>query len=674
MAELIYLDFEYHNTAEPNLAVVCVAIGIPPEAPYSLWLYRDAAAQKSFTDWILSRHAMGDVFVAYNVIAEAGALYSLGLDPTKFLWLDLLLEWKQLRNGNHKRLYGKFVDKKGNPKESFPPPVDEFGKAIKKNRIPKHQRKNNAQTTVSLVSCVYNLTGELISTVHKDEVRNRIIRGGPFNEEEKKTILEYCTSDVVFLPRIADTMRKEIRTLSRQTAEQYRHAAFSRGEWSARLAVMERIGIPVNVERLRNVARNYGEITDTAIRALNDVYPFFVWEKNKWVQKGTAFEAYIKREGLLQYWPKTDAGKLSTSKDTLEDNEHLPEILAFRRTREMINTVRAYSKGDTTWEEVSGGDDEDESPNTFGKEGIFQRIGSDGRLRVYFNPMGTQTSRNAPPATSFILAQSAWLRAAMEAPRGKSIISIDYSSEEFLIAGIMARDINMQKFYASGDIYLGFAKSAGLVPQDATKKSHAKMREMSKGCVLGMQFSLGRKKLHTKLIRDSGNLLHPEELTIKLIDSHRETFSDYWDWNADTIETYASGQPLSLSDGWYIFCDNPNPRSVGNFKVQGTGAAILRRAVAKCQDAGIEVFSPLHDALYLLAENDMAEKVSQTAEKLMIDAFREVCGGEVRVETKIIPHGELYLEGKGRENFRRMGRYMLNEADYQKAYFEGVVE
>ena len=45
--------------------------------------------------------------------------------------------------------------------------------------------------------------------------------------------------------------------------------------------------------------------------------------------------------------------------------------------------------------------------------------------------------------------------------------------------------------YESGDCYLAFAKQAGAVPADATKKSHPAERELFKLCALGVRFRNG---------------------------------------------------------------------------------------------------------------------------------------------------------------------------------------
>ena len=53
----------------------------------------------------------------------------------------------------------------------------------------------------------------------------------------------------------------------------------------------------------------------------------------------------------------------------------------------------------------------------------------------------------------------------------------------------------MKQAYASGDPYLEFAKLAGAVPPDATKKSHPHERALYKATVLAVQYEMGAESL-----------------------------------------------------------------------------------------------------------------------------------------------------------------------------------
>ena len=69
-----------------------------------------------------------------------------------------------------------------------------------------------------------------IGTVEKDEMRDLILRGGPWTDAERQAILDYCESDVVALARLLPAMLPEI-DLPR---------ALLRGRYMAAAARMER--------------------------------------------------------------------------------------------------------------------------------------------------------------------------------------------------------------------------------------------------------------------------------------------------------------------------------------------------------------------------------------------------------------------------------------------------
>jgi DNA polymerase I-like protein with 3'-5' exonuclease and polymerase domains len=677
----IYYDFEYHSTAQPKLSVVCCAVFerhcLPDKAEFiekkMLFWLEGGRDTKAFLEYVEVNK--DEIFLSYNVIAEAGAFYSLGLNPTNYNWIDLMTEFKQLKNSNWKREYGKYIDaKSGKPKKSTPPEY-ERGYVVKKDKEEKKKFGiNNQAVNNSLATCLYNILGIEMDVAHKKKMQNRILQGGPFSEQEIKEISEYALEDVNHLSDLFRTMATELCLLSYNSdkvTRRYLKDAALRGEWSARLAVMERIGIPVRMDWLKNLSKNHAQVDNAICKQLSEeVYPFYVWEKTKWVEKGDKFKGFLIANKLLDIWPKTDTGLPSAGKEALEKYEYIPEILEFRRVKDMRRQLSTFK--DTSFETVSGFEEEGEdSPNVEGREKIFQRIGSDNRLRSFFNPYGTQTSRNAPPSRNFIYAMSSWLRAFVQPPPGYSITAIDYSSEEFIIAACESGDKNMEKVYDSGDVYLGFAKLVKAVPENADKVSHKKEREMFKSTILGLQFLMGGNSLHLKLMADTKNPNLPREKSDELVDAHKEQFERYWEYTDEVWDEYTSGKTLCTRDSWYLFCDNPNERSVKNFKVQGAGGAILRKAVQLCQDGGLTVFSALHDALYFLHRTEDTTAVVAKAEHYMNLAFFFFYERNIKMEAKTFAHGKYSVEGKGKKHFNSLRQWFMNPEDM--AYYEKVL-
>ena len=75
-----------------------------------------------------------------------------------------------------------------------------------------------------------------------------------------------------------------------------------------------------------------------------------------------------------------------------------------------------------------------------------------------------------------------------------------------------------------------------------------------------------------------------------------------------------------LKDGWIMWGDNDNKRSVSNVPIQGMGSCILRKAIALAQDAGLKVIFPLHDALYIEYDSEDLHAID-TLSDCMREAF-----------------------------------------------------
>jgi DNA polymerase I len=60
---------------------------------------------------------------------------------------------------------------------------------------------------------------------------------------------------------------------------------------------------------------------------------------------------------------------------------------------------------------------------------------------------------------------------------------------------VLSGDLAMQAAYRSGDPYLAFAKQAGAVPSDATKRTHGPTRELFKQCALAVQYGMEAESL-----------------------------------------------------------------------------------------------------------------------------------------------------------------------------------
>src|SRR5262249_42941209 len=150
-----------------------------------------------------------------------------------------------------------------------------------------------------------------------------------------------------------------------------------------------------------------------------------------------------------------------------------------------------------------------------------------------------------------------------------------------------------QEAYASGDPYLRFAQQAGAIPADGNKQTHGDVREQFKQCVLAVQYGMEAPALALRIAQ-------PPVVAQGLLQAHRETYRRFWAWSDAAVDRAMLFGSLHTVLGWHVHVDeNPNPRSLRNFVMQGNGAEMLRLACCLATERGIEVCAPVHDAVLI---------------------------------------------------------------------------
>ena len=105
---------------------------------------------------------------------------------------------------------------------------------------------------------------------------------------------------------------------------------------------------------------------------------------------------------------------------------------------------------------------------------------------------------------------------------------VDFSSQEMGIAAALSGDPALLEAYRSGDVYLSFAKQAGLAPPDATKASHGEVRDRCKAVVLGTLYGMGPETLARRIGR-------PPCEARELLALHRATYPRFWRWSEAAV-------------------------------------------------------------------------------------------------------------------------------------------
>jgi hypothetical protein len=683
-----FLDFEYNGTRNKKLSLVSCSYVLGDEN-YNLgevqkvWLHKDDFVIDDLMETFEKFRQDGIIFVAYAVTAEASSFYSADVNPVDFCWIDLYLEYAGILNHSH-FMYGKhLID--GKVQITFRPKYGETG-------------KNHKKPEKNLASCCYKMLGEIIDTQEKEEVRDIIIRGDYEEiEQNKERILDYNASDIFYLPRILKAMRnwyhigangdsRGNKWYAPKELDKLDDEMLLRGDYAARTAIMEREGYPIDLEKTRAFASSVRSILNEMSRDINSQFPDnppFIWDRRagRFSMHQLACRDFIETTPHADNWRMTDGGKkeqptYSLKLEAWEDffdyrhtyprNNFGAQIVRFLKTKQSLNgfmpKVNKKKKDKVFWDSV---DDE-------------------GFVHPYMNIYGSQSSRSQASATNFIPLKAAWMRALIVPPRGKAIGAIDYKSQEFLLQALISGDRKMVEAYHSGDVYVHFGKSCGMIPKDGTKETHPNERQICKSTLLGIGYSMTSTGLSIKLTQDTGKDTSKTEAQ-KFIDLFNRTYPVYSKWKKQFWATYQKNKFYKLPCGWPIFGQNDNERSVTNVPVQGLAASIMRKAVSLAQDRGLQVIFTLHDALYIMYDLYDYKKISTLAEcmleavihyfpnnedaKLMgLDAetwspeYKSISGTSIPCgKLKKIKVEEIHIDERAVDDYERFKKYFSND-------------
>ena len=456
-----------------------------------------------------------------------------------------------------------------------------------------------------------------IGAEEKNEMRDLVLSGGPWDAHQRSAILDYCEGDVDALGRLLPAMaflllpRGDIRNL------RLGHALL-RGRYMTAVAQMEHTGVPIDTDVLDCLRNQWEKIRSSLIEAIDADYG---------VYQGSTFKMARFEEWLIRNrvpWPRLPSGTLATDDDTFRQMARAyPAVASLHELRHTLAKMKLNRL----------------------------QVGGDGRNRCLLSPFRSKTGRNQPSNAKFIFGPSAWLRGLIKPKAGNGIAYLDFGSQEIAIAAALSGDGAMMEAYTSGDPYLAFAKQAGLAPEDATKASHKEVRERCKAIVLGVGYGMGAE---TMSIRAGLSLSEARGLLRR----HHETYRVFWQWAENNVNIALAGGTLNTVFGWSIrsgYQTKLNDRSLLNFPMQANGAEMLRLAASMGTEAGLSICAPIHDALLLEAPLERLDEDVRRLKSIMVQASKLVMGTlACRVDADVIRHPDRYRDERGGQMWDRI--------------------
>lgn len=267
---------------------------------------------------------------------------------------------------------------------------------------------------------------------------------------------------------------------------------------------------------------------------------------------------------VLEFWPRTDHGKLKTDAHTFADYSHLPVIRPFSEFQKRKKLT-----------------------SSFGTKLVNMRNRNSGRIHGSFNLTGARTGRLSASSPNLQqLPRDKDVRSAFVPREGYTFLCADYSQIELRVMAELSRDPELLKAYETGeDVHMKTAcfvsrvKKAELakLPKERIKE----MRQQGKSLNFGLAFGIGGTKYAHYAKKNYG-----VEISVaqgkKEIEDWRRLYNGYYKWQMDQATRGAIKLYTTTPVGKFRKLDSENTYGTSmNTPVQGGAAECMFHAICK---------------------------------------------------------------------------------------------
>ena len=437
--------------------------------------------------------------------------------------------------------------------------------------------------------------------------------------------LEYAALDAVLCRLLWNTQQNELFDDIDKQCQQVVDAV------TPAIARMELHGMPIDVAAHRAQIVHWQTELAAAEKALHHASPL------RDLLKPAELQAHlydVLDAETLATWPRTDSGLLTTRRQQLQLNNHLPALTELLQVRALQKLINAF--GNSLIEAIN--------PVT-------------GRLHTSFLIAGASTGRFAARAVNLQQMpkrREAGFRKIFAAPAGKLVMALDYSQIELRAVGELISDwfgcdsILRQSFAAGMDAHTATAMSmtGKNRPEDVTEDE----RQLAKPCNFGLLYRMGNNGFYNYL-----RVNFVPDITFEHACELKERFfagyPDMARWQDEYARhTREQGYTQTVAGRrwrWKWRAQNPedvdedNPfyeDAISGFRgayavnhpVQGSSAEVMQIALTRLdralRDEPAQLIATVHDEAVMLVPDDVAsvERIGAIAQQEMIAAFLEV--------------------------------------------------
>jgi hypothetical protein len=286
----------------------------------------------------------------------------------------------------------------------------------------------------------------------KDAMRDRILKGGPWEPGMPQKIVTYCEKDVQMTANLWFRLESIIPL----------NQALYRGWFTEAIGDMEDRGLPLDIPARDLLVAN---LLDLRRRLILQFDRFGLCSPDSESIDRDQLVALAGRYNIR--WPVTRTGKpvmrLRTIKARLAA---YPELHAVVHLAQGLNDLRGLR-------DLS--------------------VGPDGRTRASLWPYSASTGRNLPGG-DFLFQLSRWTRSLIRPGPGRFVCYADWTAQEFAIIAYLSNDPLLTRCYElPGDPYVNLGIVMGLLSEGAGK-DHP-LRDVIKVAVLGLFYGRGVRSI-----------------------------------------------------------------------------------------------------------------------------------------------------------------------------------
>ena len=455
---------------------------------------------------------------------------------------------------------------------------------------PSKHRKNNM-----LVAC--EMRG--VPTIDPARKKALQVMAGErkyLTDAEMAELIEYCLSDVVTTVALLQKMQPTIDL----------PAALCRGLFGWPVAAMQATGVPVDAPLWDRLSHNWGAVRELLVAAL-DRHGFY---------DGDSFRRkrctqWMDLQGI-RYQRDPQSGQAMLDENALRDLAGLyPSVRPLAHLRALMGKMRQ----------------------------LELTIGVDGMNRFAVLPFNTVTGRNSPSNSRCIFGVSKWLRHLIRCPPGYVLIYFDWSSQEYVIAAALSGcEALMEDCRPGRDPYIRFGQRAGMLPADATKKTHREERTRLKVTALATLYCARARSTALRLGI-------PEHRAESLLSNHARLYPELYDWQRRYVSGGMACGLVWTSLRWPMAVHaGTKTTTLFNFPCQGLGAEMMRATAVRAIDEGLQLCAPVHDAFLVMAPLEQASRVVEHMTTIMEEVALRLCGFPIKVDHQPIYPGQRWIE------------------------------